>query len=93
MSDHFMVEARLKLVGGWRSAGRLEGVRNVLKVSSELNNSVKERAYQESLRGKYEVSRGGEVESVEKEWEKFRDIVMEYTNDVLLIIGHEAGRE
>ena len=59
----------------------MEGVRNVLKVS-ELNNSVKERAYQESLRGKYDVWRGGEVESVEKEWEKFRDIVLECTNDV-----------
>ena len=51
---------------GWRSAGRVERVRNVLKVS-ELNHGVKERAYQESLRGKYEVWRGGEVESVEKE--------------------------
>ena len=76
LSDQFLVEARLKLVDGWRSSGRLEGVRNVLK-GSELNNSVKERAYQESLRGKYEVWRGGEVESVETEWEKFRDIVME----------------
>ena len=66
----FSVEARLKLVGGWRSAGRMEGVRNVLNLS-ELNYGVKERAYQESLRGKYEVWRGGEVESVEKEWEKF----------------------
>ena len=56
MSDHCLVEARLKLVGGWISAGRMEGVRNVLKVS-ELNNSVKERAFQESLRGKYEVWR------------------------------------
>ena len=56
-------------------------MRNVLKVS-ELNNSVKERAYQESLRLKYEVWRGGEAESVEKEWEKFRDIVMKCTNDV-----------
>ena len=81
LSDHFSVEARLKLVCGWRSAGRIEGVRNVLKVS-ELNNSVKERACQESFRGKYEVWRGGEVESVEKEWEKFRDIVMECSNDV-----------
>ena len=53
----------------------------MLKVS-QLNNSVKERAYLESLRGKYEVWRGGEVESVEKEWEKFRNIVMEFTNDV-----------
>ena len=40
--------------GGWR----LEGVRNVLKVS-ELNNRVKERAHQVSLRGKYDVSRSG----------------------------------
>ena len=74
----FLVEARLKLVGGWRSAGRMDDVRNVLKVS-ELNNSVKERAYQESLRGKYEVWRVGDVESVEKKWETFRDIVMECT--------------
>ena len=40
MSDHFLVEARLKLLGGWRSAGRMEGVRNMLKVI-ELNHSVK----------------------------------------------------
>ena len=51
LSDHFLVSARLKLLGGWRSAGRMEGVRNVLKVS-ELNHSVKERAYQKSLRWK-----------------------------------------
>ena len=53
-SDHFWVEARLKLLGGWKSVGRMEGARNVLKVS-ELNHSVKERAYQEILHGKYEV--------------------------------------
>ena len=40
----FLVKARLKLLGEWRSAGRMEGLRNVLKVS-ELNNRVKERAY------------------------------------------------
>ena len=34
------------------------------------------------MREKYEVLRGGDVESVEKEWEMFRDIVMECTNDV-----------
>ena len=81
LSNHFLVEARLKLFGGWRSAGRMEGVRNVLKVS-ELNHSVKEMEYQKSLCGKYEVWRGREVESVEKDWEKFRDMVMECTNDV-----------
>ena len=33
MSYHFLVEARLKLVGGRRSAGRMESGRNVSKVS------------------------------------------------------------
>ena len=56
-------------------------MRNVFEVN-ELNNRVKEMAYQESLRGKCEVRRGGEVATVEKEWEKFRDIVMQGTNDV-----------
>ena len=51
MSDHFWVEDRPKLVSGWRSAGRMEGVRNVLKLS-ELNSSVKEREHQESLLGR-----------------------------------------
>ena len=59
MPDHFLMEARLKFMGGWGSAGRMEGVRSVLKLS-ELNNSVKERAYQESLRVKSEVWRGRE---------------------------------
>ena len=40
LSDHFLVEARLKLLGGWRSPVRMASVRNVLKVS-ELNHSVK----------------------------------------------------
>ena len=57
MSDHFLVEARLKVVGGWRSAGRTEGVRN----GHTMAYQEKEMAYQESLRGKYEVWRGGEV--------------------------------
>ena len=69
------MEARLKLVGGWRIAGKMEGVRKVLK-ASELNNSVKER------RACVVNMKCGEVEIVEKEWKIFRDIVMECTNDV-----------
>ena len=81
MSGHLLVEARLKLVGGWRSSGSMEGVRNALKVS-ELNNSMKKRAHQERLRGQHEVRRDVAVVSLEKEWEQFRDIIMECTNDV-----------
>ena len=46
MSDHILVEGRLKVVCGWRRAGRMEGMRNVLNLSEE-NKSVKEQAYQE----------------------------------------------
>ena len=59
ISDHSGVQSRLKLVGGWRSTGRMEGERNMLKVS-ELNNNVNVRAYPEILHGKYEVLRGGD---------------------------------
>ena len=49
-------------IGGW-----MEGVRNVLKVS-ELNNNVKERAYPESLRGKYDMKCG--VVGRSREWRR-----------------------
>ena len=80
MSDHFLVEARLKVVCRWRGAEMREGVRNVFKVS-ELNKSVKDHAYQESLRGKYEILTCRDVESVSTEWEMFSDVVKECTND------------
>ena len=62
----------------------MEGVRNVLKVS-ELNMSMKERAYQKSLRGKQLLKlRDWDVEIMEKEREEFRDIVKDGTNDVCM---------
>ena len=33
MSDYFLVEVRLKVMGRRRSAGRIESVRNVFKVN------------------------------------------------------------
>ena len=72
LSDHFFGGSSAEIIWWLEECHPLlqgvmecKGVRNVLKVS-ELNHSVKERAYQESLRGKYEMWRGGEVESVEK---------------------------
>ena len=58
--------ARLKVVGGWMIARRMETVGNVLKIR-DLNKSAKERILLESLLGKYEVLNGGYVERVEKE--------------------------
>ena len=57
----------------------MEGLRNVLK-ASELHKIAKEWVYQESLHGKCEGSRS-DLESLEKEWKKFRNIVNECTND------------
>ena len=42
----------------------MEGERYVFKLS-ELNKSMKKRAYQENLHGKYEVLRDEDVESLE----------------------------
>ena len=41
MAHRFGVEDRLKVACGWRTAGRMDGVRNVLV--SELNKSLKEQ--------------------------------------------------
>ena len=70
MSDHLLVEARLKVVCGWTSAGRMEALRNVLKVS-KLNKSVKEHCTGNIAWKRWDV------ESVETEWEIFGDIVKE----------------
>ena len=43
---------------------------------------MKEREYKERLREKFEVMRGLDGENMQKECEKFRDIVMLCTNDV-----------
>ena len=49
MSDLFLVEARLKVVGGRRGALRMEAVRNMLKVS-ELNKSVNKNGHTRRIR-------------------------------------------
>ena len=43
---------------------------------NELNKNEEDWEYQESLHEKYELLRGGNVESME-EWKKFRVIVKE----------------
>ena len=40
LSDHFLVEAPLKLVGGWRSAGRMEGEGNVYNLQFHCTFSI-----------------------------------------------------
>ena len=53
-------------------------MRNVLKVSERIQCLKKVH----TRRACMENMKCGEVESVEKEWEKFSDMVMECTNDV-----------
>ena len=49
MSAHFLVKARLKVVGGLRSNKRVDDVKRLLKTSVP-DKSEKERAYQKGLR-------------------------------------------
>ena len=49
---------------------------------SELIKRMKEWESQESWCVKYEVLSDWDVESVEKEWEKFSDIMKECTNGI-----------
>ena len=77
MSDHFLVEAPLKVLGGWRSAGRMEGVHEKY-VEDEWTEYESERT---GIPGELEWKiwsvenlRGGDVKLVKNESEKFRDI-------------------
>jgi len=80
MSDHFLVEAKLKVDGSWKGKER-KSVREVVKVT-ELNKEEKEREYQERMRNEYESIKENQSESVETEWKWFKDAVLRNAREV-----------
>ena len=69
MTDHYLVEGRLRVDGKWRR--RRRGGREVLKMSV-LNDKEKEHEYQKRLRKVWnEVKKRGE-DGVEEEWNRFK---------------------
>jgi len=80
MSDHFLVEGRLKVsYGSWKQheKGRERGT--AIKVG-ELRNERKMMEYQVKVANKYECL--GEIESVEEEWSKFKNGVVESAREI-----------
>ena len=80
MSDHFLVEGRMKVRGGYRKVER-KNVREVVKVR-ELDKSVCENEFKEKIRSKWEVRKNLEWEGVEEEWKAFKDSVKVIAKEV-----------
>ena len=81
MSDHYLVESRLR-VSGRRWDGRRVGcVREGLKVS-ELRKSEKAREFQEKLTVEWNVVKEQEIAAVEEEWNKFKNGVLGCASEV-----------
>ena len=81
ISDHFLVEARLR-VGGGEGRGRTRGtVREVVRVS-ELEKSEKAEEFREKIKVEWEgvkVRRNG---GVEEEWGLFKEAVLRCAKEV-----------
>ena len=80
ISDHYLVEGRLRVGGRWRKRRRVEG-KQVLKVSV-LNDSVRKREYQEKLQEIWDVVKEKPVEGVEEEWKCFKEGVLGCAREV-----------
>ena len=75
ISDHFLVEGKLKMEDGWRKRKRTEG-REVLNVNC-LNKKEVEQKYKEKLGEVWEEVKDKIEAGVEEEWECFKERVTE----------------
>ena len=84
MSDHFLVEGRLKVVNGWKRNERRVCKKEVLKVS-ELNKREKKDEYQRGLTEEWLRVSEENVKSVEEEWDMFRKAVQKCAKEVCVV--------
>ena len=73
ISDHFLVEGKLRVEDRWRRRKRTEG-REVLRVNT-LNEKEKEKEYKKKLREEWEEVKDRVELGVEEEWEWFKEAV------------------
>ena len=74
ISDHFLVEGRLKVMYRWNKRREGGGERELIKLS-ELGKSEKVLEYQAKVNEKWEGVRVNEWRGVEEEWVSFREAV------------------
>ncbi|XP_071547063.1 craniofacial development protein 2-like [Panulirus ornatus] len=80
MSDHYLVEAKVKICGGFQKRRENVGVKRVVRVS-ELGKETCVRKYQERLSTEWKKVRTKEVRGVGEEWDIFREAVMACSKD------------
>ena len=76
VSDHYLVEGRVRVVGRWRQARSAVGVRKGVKVS-ELCKREKELEYQEFVRSRWERVAVMEWRGFEEEWKDLKSSMLE----------------
>ena len=81
MSDHYLVQGRLKVAGGRGRGGAGGREREVLKLS-ELDNIEKLAEYREKLAEEWERVKGRERGGVETEWSLFKEGVIRCAKEV-----------
>ena len=75
ISDHYLVQGRIKVAAGRERGGQGGREREVLKVS-ELENGEKLAEYREKLAAEWEGVKGRDWGEVEMEWELFKGGVL-----------------
>ncbi|XP_071539225.1 craniofacial development protein 2-like [Panulirus ornatus] len=80
MSDHYLVEAMVKICMGFQKRRVNVGVKRVVRVS-ELEKETCVRKYQERLSTEWKKVRTMEVRGVGEEWDVFRESVMDCAKD------------
>jgi len=93
ISDHFLVEGRLKVSKGWKVNGRVVCKKEVLKVS-ELSKKEKKDEYQRSVTEEWVVVNEESVKGVEEEWKLFYKAVQKCMKEVCGVrrVGHGIRR-
>ena len=81
ISDHFLVEGRLRVGGRVRRNRRIGESRLTLKVS-EFEKRDRCVEYQARIASEWEVIKEQEVGDVEKEWQRFKGVVVKCADDV-----------
>ena len=74
MSDHYLVEGKVKVVPAWTRKKDEGGGREILKLD-EFEKEEKVREYQERVKERWNEVRVSEWRGVEKEWESFKEAV------------------
>ena len=81
ISDHYLVQGKLKVAGDRGRGGARGRVREVLNLR-ELDNGVKLAEYREKLSEEWERVRGMERGGVEREWSLFKEGVLRCAKEV-----------